>query len=201
MESTLPNSPYPRYISLFDARIGGVLIIDSSWKCLPHINCRRRSGRRLEFMEFEWSPWAHVGCSYKAIAKSSCHCLWSTLEQSPLSASHVYYYRWHIERLWDWWGRRTSPWSPGNSMRSIWLHRNLVALLIIVNQLLTGKAFDLHCHSNLTRAVLPYHLTEFDVHDVLNVVCIPLLPELITSFNVLDWIKTINTTWKRVQQK
>ena len=71
-------------------------------------------------------------------------------------------------------------------MRSIWLHRNLVALLIIVNQLLTGKAFDLHCHSNLTRAVLPYHLTEFDVHDVLNVVCIPLLPELITSFNVLD---------------
>lgn len=39
-----------------------------------------------------------------------------------------------------------------------------------VNQLLTGEGFDLHCHSNLTRAVLPYHLTEFDVHDVLNVV-------------------------------
>ncbi|GAB3715293.1 hypothetical protein GCM10027590_11550 [Nocardiopsis nanhaiensis] len=28
---------------------------------------------------------------------------------------------------------------------------------------------DVHCHSNLTRAVLPYGLTEFDVHDVLNV--------------------------------
>jgi len=28
---------------------------------------------------------------------------------------------------------------------------------------------DYHCHSNLTRAVLPYGLTEFDVHDVLNV--------------------------------
>lgn len=41
----------------------------------------------------------------------------------------------------------------------------------VVNQLLTGEAFDLHCHSNLTRAILPYHLTEFDVHDVLNVVC------------------------------
>ena len=38
-----------------------------------------------------------------------------------------------------------------------------------VNRLLTGEDFDLHCHSNLTRAVLPYGLTEFDVHDVLNV--------------------------------
>jgi len=36
-----------------------------------------------------------------------------------------------------------------------------------VNTLLTGKDFDYHCHSNLTRAVLPYGLTEFDVHDVL----------------------------------
>lgn len=38
-----------------------------------------------------------------------------------------------------------------------------------VNKLLTGEDFDYHCHSNLTRAVLPYGLTEFDVHDVLNV--------------------------------
>jgi uncharacterized protein YcgI (DUF1989 family) len=38
-----------------------------------------------------------------------------------------------------------------------------------VNRLLTGEDFDYHCHSNLTRAVLPYGLTEFDVHDVLNV--------------------------------
>ena len=38
-----------------------------------------------------------------------------------------------------------------------------------VNQMLTDEAFDFHCHSNLTRAVLPYGLTEFDVHDVLNV--------------------------------
>lgn len=29
--------------------------------------------------------------------------------------------------------------------------------------------FNYHCHSNLTRAVLPFGLTEFDVHDVLNV--------------------------------
>lgn len=42
-----------------------------------------------------------------------------------------------------------------------------------VNQLLTGEGFDYHCHSNLTRAILPYHLTEFDVHDVLNVVRYP----------------------------
>lgn len=38
-----------------------------------------------------------------------------------------------------------------------------------VNRMLTGEDFDFHCHSNLTRAVLPYGLTEFDVHDVLNI--------------------------------
>lgn len=38
-----------------------------------------------------------------------------------------------------------------------------------VNRMLTGEDFDFHCHSNLTRAVLPFGLTEFDVHDVLNV--------------------------------
>ncbi len=38
-----------------------------------------------------------------------------------------------------------------------------------VNRLLTGEDFDYHCHSNLVRAVQPYGLTEFDVHDVLNV--------------------------------
>jgi uncharacterized protein YcgI (DUF1989 family) len=38
-----------------------------------------------------------------------------------------------------------------------------------VHQLLTGESFDHCCHSNLVRAVVPYHLTELDVHDVLNV--------------------------------
>ena len=38
-----------------------------------------------------------------------------------------------------------------------------------VNQLLAGTAYDFHCHSNLVRAVLGHGLTEFDVHDVLNV--------------------------------
>lgn len=38
-----------------------------------------------------------------------------------------------------------------------------------VNRMLTGENFDYHCHSNLTRAVRPFGLTEFDVHDVLNV--------------------------------
>jgi uncharacterized protein YcgI (DUF1989 family) len=37
-----------------------------------------------------------------------------------------------------------------------------------VNHLLAGTSYDFHCHSNLTRAVLPYGLTEFDVHDVIN---------------------------------
>lgn len=38
-----------------------------------------------------------------------------------------------------------------------------------VNTMLTGDSYDFHCHSNLTRAVMPWGLTEFDVHDVLNV--------------------------------
>jgi uncharacterized protein YcgI (DUF1989 family) len=38
-----------------------------------------------------------------------------------------------------------------------------------VNRMLTGEDFDFHCHSNLTRAILPHGLTEFDIHDVLNV--------------------------------
>ncbi|KAE8330889.1 potassium transporter-domain-containing protein [Aspergillus sergii] len=38
-----------------------------------------------------------------------------------------------------------------------------------VNLLMGGESFDFHCHSNLTRSVLPYGLTELDVHDVLNV--------------------------------
>jgi len=38
-----------------------------------------------------------------------------------------------------------------------------------VNRMLTGIDFDFHCHSNLVRAVAPFGLTEFDVHDVLNV--------------------------------
>jgi uncharacterized protein YcgI (DUF1989 family) len=37
-----------------------------------------------------------------------------------------------------------------------------------VNQLLSGAAYDFHCHSNLTRAIAPFGLTEFDVHDVIN---------------------------------
>ena len=37
-----------------------------------------------------------------------------------------------------------------------------------VNQLLSGAAYDFHCHSNLTRAVAHFGLTEFDVHDVIN---------------------------------
>jgi uncharacterized protein YcgI (DUF1989 family) len=35
--------------------------------------------------------------------------------------------------------------------------------------MLTGDSYDFHCHSNLVRAVVPFGLSEFDVHDVLNV--------------------------------
>ena len=37
-----------------------------------------------------------------------------------------------------------------------------------VHKLLNGEEFDLCCHSNLTRAVIPWHLTEYDIHDNLN---------------------------------
>lgn len=36
-------------------------------------------------------------------------------------------------------------------------------------KLLDDRDFDVTCHNNLTRAVAPFHLTELDVHDVLNV--------------------------------
>ncbi|PSR74643.1 hypothetical protein BD289DRAFT_448514, partial [Coniella lustricola] len=39
-----------------------------------------------------------------------------------------------------------------------------------INTVLSGgQTYDFHCHSNLTRAVLPFGLNEADVHDVLNV--------------------------------
>jgi len=38
-----------------------------------------------------------------------------------------------------------------------------------INTVLSGGQYDFHCHSNLTRAVLPFGLTEFDVHDVINI--------------------------------
>jgi uncharacterized protein YcgI (DUF1989 family) len=38
-----------------------------------------------------------------------------------------------------------------------------------VTKLLSGETFNFNCHSNLTRAVLPWHLNESDVHDVLNI--------------------------------
>ncbi|KAH7128287.1 meiotic chromosome segregation protein [Dendryphion nanum] len=38
-----------------------------------------------------------------------------------------------------------------------------------VSNMLTSTSYDYHCHSNLARAILPHNLTEFDVHDVLNV--------------------------------
>ncbi|CUM65636.1 uncharacterized protein PRCAT00003284001 [Priceomyces carsonii] len=38
-----------------------------------------------------------------------------------------------------------------------------------IDNLISGQDNNFHCHSNLTRAVAPYGLTEFDVHDVLNV--------------------------------
>lgn len=38
-----------------------------------------------------------------------------------------------------------------------------------MNQLLSRESFDFQCHFNFIRAVLPYELNEFDVHDVFNV--------------------------------
>ena len=35
-------------------------------------------------------------------------------------------------------------------------------------RLMNGEPFDRTCYNNLARAIAPHHLTEFDVHDVLN---------------------------------
>ena len=35
-------------------------------------------------------------------------------------------------------------------------------------KLMNGEDFDRTCYNNLARAIAPFHLTEFDVHDVLN---------------------------------
>ena len=43
------------------------------------------------------------------------------------------------------------------------------SLIHLVSKMLSGDDFDYHCHSNLTRAILSYGLSELDVHDVLNV--------------------------------
>jgi uncharacterized protein YcgI (DUF1989 family) len=38
-----------------------------------------------------------------------------------------------------------------------------------INSVLSsGAEYDFHCHSNLTRAVLPFGLAESDIHDVIN---------------------------------
>jgi uncharacterized protein len=36
-------------------------------------------------------------------------------------------------------------------------------------KLLDDRDFDVTCHNNLARAIAPYHLTELDVHDVINI--------------------------------
>lgn len=38
-----------------------------------------------------------------------------------------------------------------------------------INTVLSGGEYDFHCHSNLTRAILPFGLAESDVHDVINI--------------------------------
>lgn len=37
-----------------------------------------------------------------------------------------------------------------------------------INTVLSGGSYDFQCHSNLTRAVVPFGLEERDVHDVIN---------------------------------
>lgn len=36
-------------------------------------------------------------------------------------------------------------------------------------KLIDGRDFNLTCHNNLARAIVPFHLSEHDVHDVLNI--------------------------------
>lgn len=146
--------------------------MDLCRKYLPYFDCGRTPGRRLEFVEFAGSTGADVGGEDPPASKGSCHRLRQALEQPSIPSTSLHDYWWYFERLQYRQGRRPSSWSPRNEMWPIrYSPRAAFIPNRIVNQLLTGQEFDLNCHSNLTRAILPYHLTEFDVHDVLNVVC------------------------------
>ena len=67
-------------------------------------------------------------------------------------------------RVHDLLGTRCDPYGNGSEILASGLADRMK-----VNQMLSGEDFDYHCHSNLTRAILPYGLNESDVHDVLNV--------------------------------
>ena len=67
-------------------------------------------------------------------------------------------------RVHDLLGTRCDPYGSSPAPNSLARANNQK-----VNTLLTSTSFDYHCHSNLTRAILPYGLSESDVHDVLNV--------------------------------
>ena len=71
--------------------------------------------------------------------------------------------------------------------------------------MLSGQAFDFHCHSNLTRAILPFGLVESDVHDVLNVFQVTGLNKdgqyyMLASGPYLDRASTDPNTGSRVRQ-
>ena len=69
-----------------------------------------------------------------------------------------------------------------------------------MTKLLDGDSFDFNCHSNLTRAVLPYHLNESDVHDVLNIFQVTGLNDggsVLHEGQPLRRLETISSSWPR----
>lgn len=62
------------------------------------------------------------------------------------------------------------------------------------------KHYDFHCRSNLTRAVLPYGLTEHDVHDVINLFQVTGLDEQGRYFMnpVSDLLDDARLVWSKI---
>ena len=119
---------------------------------------RWSAGRRPEYLELPQSARAHVGLAVTPAPGRACQHLRSVVVEPavPAAAGDD-----HRRQLWP-------------AMASTTFGGRVHDLLgtrcdPYVNRMLTGEDFHFHCHSNLVRAVVPYGLTEFDVHDVLNV--------------------------------
>ena len=107
-------------------------------------------------MEPQQSPGTVLGGTYQAVAPGSRNYVRPAVVMSPVPAAHAYHHRRHGglsldddgAGCHDLLGTRCDPY---------------------VHKLLNGEDFDYCCHSNLVRAVAPFHLDESDVHDVLNI--------------------------------
>ncbi len=108
-------------------------------------------------MESPKSARAFLGVTHAPLAAGACEYIRPAVVDPALSSPACDDHRPHPGRL-----RNRRTWRPRSRLLGTRCDP-------YVNRMLTGEDFDFHCHSNRTRAIAPHGLTEFDVHDVLNV--------------------------------